>query len=167
MHFIESSIQRFDLSQQILMLNVQVALSRFSFEKLLSNNPLCFPEILHYFRSTICQPHILIRNSIVLPLTSLEIKVYHKPCINPKALIISSKRIFQLRDACTSPQKDRWSLHTCQHPQDRQNLVVVSHTTFPQGNRRGNNVLTSYVQYFINNAATTNIILTDFQHRYE
>ena len=111
MHFVESSIKHFDLSPQILMLNVQVALSRFSFEKLLSNNPLCFPEILHYFRSTICQPHILIRNSIVLPLTSLEIQVSHKPCTNPKTLIISSKRIFQLRDACTSPQMDRWSLH--------------------------------------------------------
>ena len=167
MHFIESFIKRLDLSLQILMLNVQVAQSRFSFEKHFSNNPICFPEILHHFRSTICQPHILIRNSIVLPLTSLEIQVSHKPCINPKALIISSNRIFPNPDAWSSPQKDRWSLHTCQHPQDRQNLLVVSHTTFPQGNRRGNNVLTSYVQYFINNAATANIIPTDFQHRYE
>ena len=167
MHFNESSIKRFDLSLQILMLNVQVALSRFSFEKILSNNPSCFPEILHYFRSTIYQPHILIRNSIVLPLTSLEIQVSHKPGTNPKSLIISSKCIFQLRDACTSPLKDHWSLHTCQYLQDRQNLLVVSHTMFAQGNRRGNNVLTSYVQYFINNASTTNIILTDLQHRYE
>ena len=109
MHFIESLIKRLDLSLQILKLSVQVASSRFSFEKLLSNNPLCFPEILHYFRSTICQLHIFIRNFIVLPLTSLEIQVSHKLCTNPKTLIIASKRIFQLRDACSSPQKDRQS----------------------------------------------------------
>ena len=95
------------------MLNVQVAESRFSIKKHLSNNPICFLEILHHFRSTIYQQHILIRNAIVLPLTSLEIQVSHKPCTNPKALIISSKCRFQLRDACTSPLKDRWSMHTC------------------------------------------------------
>ena len=77
--------------------------SRFSIEKHLSNNPICFPEILHHFWSTICQQDILIRNSIVLPLTSLEIQVSHKLCINPKSLIISSKRTFQLRDAYSSP----------------------------------------------------------------
>ena len=80
MHSVVSSIKRFDLSPQILRLNVQVVQYMISFEKLLSNNPLCFLEILHYIRSTICQPHILIRNSIVLPLTSLEIQVSHKLC---------------------------------------------------------------------------------------
>ena len=45
--------------------------------------------------------------------------------------------------------------------------MVVSHTTFPQEKRRGNNVLTSYLQDFINNAVTANIIPTDSQHRYE
>ena len=39
--------------------------------------------------------------------------------------------------------------------------MVVSHTMFAQGNRRGNNVLTSYLQDFINNAVTANIIPTD------
>ena len=49
------------------------------------------------------QQHILIRNSIVLPLTSLEIQVSHKLCIHPKSLIIASKHTFQLRDAYSSP----------------------------------------------------------------
>ena len=40
-------------------------------------------------------------------------------------------------------------------------FLIVSHTTFPQENRRGNNVLTSYLQDFINNAVTANIIPTD------
>ena len=31
--------------------------------------------------------------------------------LKPYALINTSKRIFQLRDACTSPLMDRWSLH--------------------------------------------------------
>src|SRR4051812_23403379 len=55
------------------------------------------------------QQHILVRNSIVLPLTSLEIQVSHKLGINPKSLIISSKRTFQLRDAYSSPYKGCWS----------------------------------------------------------
>ena len=38
--------------------------------------------------------------------------------------------------------------------QDWQNLLVVSHTTFPQENHQGNNVLISYLQDFINNAVT-------------
>ena len=75
----------------------------FLLKELLSNNPGCFLEVLHHFWSTICQQHILIRNSILLPLTSLEIQVSHKLCINPKSFIISSKRTFQLRDAYTSP----------------------------------------------------------------
>ena len=37
--------------------------------------------------------------------------VFPKVCIKPYALINSSKRIFQLRDACTSPLMDCWSLH--------------------------------------------------------
>ena len=45
--------------------------------------------------------------------------------------------------------------------QDCQNLLVVSHTTFAQENCRGNNVLTFYLQDFINNAGTANIISTD------
>ena len=44
--------------------------------------------------------------------------------------------------------------------QDGQNLPVVSHTTFPQESSR-NNVLTSYLQDFINNAVIANIIPTD------
>ena len=44
--------------------------------------------------------------------------------------------------------------------QDCQNLLVVSHTTFPQENRRGNNVLTSYLHDFINNVVTANPIPT-------
>ena len=40
-------------------------------------------------------------------------------------------------------------------------FLIVSHTTFPQENCRGNNVWTSYLQDFINNAVTTNPILTD------
>ena len=55
-----------------------------SLKKILSNTPLCFPEILHHFWSRICQQHILIINSIVLPLTSLEIQVSHKLCKKPK-----------------------------------------------------------------------------------
>ena len=49
------------------------------------------------------------QKSIVHPLTSLEIQVSHKLCINLKSLIISSKRTFQLRDAYSSPSKDCWS----------------------------------------------------------
>ena len=40
-------------------------------------------------------------------------------------------------------------------------FLIVSHTTFPQEHRRGNNVLTSYMQDFINNAVTANPIPTD------
>src|SRR5215216_3640542 len=36
-------------------------------KKLHSNNPLCFPEILHHFRSTICHPHILIKKCCSAP----------------------------------------------------------------------------------------------------
>ena len=115
MHFIESSIKCFDLSLQILMLHVQVAQSRSSFEKLISNNPLCFLEILHYFRSTICQPHILIRNSILLPLTSLEIQVSHKLCINPIALIITSKRTSNSEMLTPVLRRIAGALHTYQH----------------------------------------------------
>ena len=67
--------------------------------------------ILHYFRSTICHTHILIRNVVVLPLTFLQIQASPQVCIKLYALINLSKRIFQLRDACTSPLMDRWSLH--------------------------------------------------------
>ena len=168
MYSFESTIKHLDLSLQILMLNVQVAKSRFSIEKHFSNNPICFPEILHHFRSTICQQHILIRNVIVLPLTSLEIQVSHELCINPKSLIISSKRSFQLGDAYSNPQKDCWSfayllasfridknfwLYHIQHFLKK----IVEETMF----------LTSYLQDFINNAVTANIIPTDSQHRYE
>src|SRR3954464_2946366 len=87
------------------------------------------------------QQHILVRNSIVLPLTSLEIQVSHKLCINPKSLIISSKHTFQLRDAYSSPPKDCWSFaYLLASFRIDKNFPVVSHTTFPQENRRGNNV---------------------------
>ena len=44
MYSLKNLIKRLDLSIQILMLNVQVALRRSFFEKLVSNTPLCFPE---------------------------------------------------------------------------------------------------------------------------
>ena len=62
-----------------------------------------FQKILHYFWSTICHSHIDIRNTVVLPLTFLEIQASSQVCIKLYALINLSKCIFQLRDACTSP----------------------------------------------------------------
>src|SRR3954470_15105407 len=49
--------------------------------------------------------------------------------------------------------------------QDRQNLLVVSHTTFHQ--EQGNNILTSYLQDFMNNAvpANTNRLLASLRVR--
>ena len=43
------------------------------------------------------------------------------------------------------------------------NLLVASHTTFPHGNRQGNFVFDIHLPDFVNeNAATANIVLTDF-----
>ena len=54
-----------------------------------------------------------IRNATELPLTSLEIQVSHKLCINPKSLIISSKRIFKLQRSIHGlVQASRsWNIH--------------------------------------------------------
>ena len=145
------------------MLNVQAAYSRFSIEKHFSNNPICFPEILRHFWSLICQQHILIRNSIVLPLTSLEIQVFHKTLYKPK-IFDHLIKVYIPTPRCLL-QSLEGLLELCiliSIFQDWQNLPVVSHTTFPQENRRGNNVfLTSYLQDFINNAVIANIIPTD------
>ena len=75
-------------------------------------------------------------------------------CINPKSLIILSKYIFQLRDAYSSPQKDRWSQHTFQHPQDRQNFSDFLTKTGKE------TCLDIHLPDFIN-AANANMILTD------
>ena len=146
-----------DLDAQYVSSFTEVFLLKNSFQILL----YAFQKSLHYFWSTICQQHILIRNSIVLPLTSLEIQVSHKLCTNPKFLIIIKAYIPTPR---CSLQSLEGLLELCiliSILRDWQNLPVVSHTTFPQENRRGNNVLTSYLQDFINNAVIANIIPTD------
>ena len=103
----------------------------------------------------------IIKNSIVLPLTSLEIQVSHKLCINPKSLIISSKHIFQLRDAYSSPWKDCWSFAYLLASFRIVKTFRLYHIQPFLKNHRGNNVLTSYLQDFINNAVIANIIPTD------
>ena len=109
----------------------------------------------------ISDQHVFIRNSIVLPLTSLEIQVSHKLCIHPKSLIISSKHTFQLRDAHSSPQKDCWSFAYLLAYFRIDKTFRLYHIQPFLKNRRGNNVLTSYLQDFINNAVIANIIPTD------
>ena len=69
----------------------------------LKNSFMLSRKILHYFRSTICHSHILIRNVVVLPLTFLLIQASPQVYIKAYALITLSKCISQLRDGCTSP----------------------------------------------------------------
>ena len=99
----------------------------------------------------------------MLPLTSLEIQVSHKLLYKPKifdylikAYIPTLRRLLQSLEGL---------LEFCIFVsvlQDCQNLLVVSHITFPQENCRGNNgYLTFYLQDFINNAVTANTIPTD------
>ena len=56
-----------DLDAQYVSSFTEVFLWKTSFKTLL----YAFQKILHYFRSTICHSHILIRNAVVLPLTFL------------------------------------------------------------------------------------------------
>ena len=73
-----------------------------------------FQKILHHFQLIICHSHILIRKAVVLPLTFLQIQAFPKVSIKPYALSHLSKRICQLRDACTSPLMDQFCLSICQ-----------------------------------------------------
>ena len=101
-------------------------------------------------------------NSIVLPLTSLEIQVSHKLLHKPK-IFDHLIKVYIPTLRCLL-QSLEGLLEFCIFVsvlQDCQNLLVVSHTTFPQENFRGNNVLTFYLQDFINNAVTANPIPTD------
>ena len=88
-------------------------------------------------------------------------KVSHKLCINPKSLIIIKAYIPTPRCLLQSLEGLLELCILVSIFQDCQKLLVLSHTTFPQGNHRGNDVLTSYLQDFINNTVIANIIPTD------
>ena len=90
------------------------------------------------------------------------IQVSHKLCINPKSLIISSKRIFQLRDAYSSPYKDCWTFAYLLASFRIDKTFWLYHIQpFLKKIVEETMFLTSYMQDFINNAVTANIIPTD------
>src|SRR5215216_4586473 len=64
---------------------------------------LCYPEIHYHFPSTICHPHIILEMLQSSHSLSCKYRLLQKFVQKPYALITSSKHIFQLRDACTSP----------------------------------------------------------------
>ena len=65
------------------------------------------------------------------PTPSLEIQVSHKLCINPKSLIISSKRTFQLQMLTPVLRRIAGASIPFSILRIDKTFLIVSHTTFP------------------------------------